>query len=467
MTETALRGIAPSARVRASPAAATGKGGLRRLGMLLLTLSFFCICWTAVRIESFQPGQVFLALAVIVLGVDALGARRSVRIPGKMVVGAAVIAVAGLLSAVFPPSASYLSTRYDPAGPLAIAPLGGSGNLTQLAKFEVALVGVVLAVVLLRPSIAEVRRLAGAWLLSAIVSAAVAASDATGHTSISANLLGYIDINGRQAGLSVQANDLAVSMAIAVPTLLFWAVHGRARTKVAGVAGLGLVAYGSLLAGSRGGFAAMLVATILFVLLTPRLRLPVFVIGIPLLLLAVCITILAFPSALGTIATDLRFAGDLSAASNLGHALSLQQGLLDVQQSPIFGIGFDHLADATEVHLQLLAAGGILALAGYLVYWFAVIRAGLAARHVDIALGSALLASVLTFLALNFVENQVANTYQYVPAALLVGLAAATSELALHKKATARALDNGDRLSDTSHRIASHKDSRDRRSDEH
>lgn len=116
--------------------------------------------------------------------------------------------------------------------------------------------------------------------------------------------------------------------------------------------------------------------------------------------------------------------GELGAASNAVHGLYLQQGLLDIQQSPIYGIGFDHLTEATEVHLQLLAAGGLLGLVGYLVYWFTVVRAGVAARHVDPALATALLVSVLTFLVLNFVENQVADTYLYIPAALLVSLAA-------------------------------------------
>ena len=204
----------------------------------------------------------------------------------------------------------------------------------------------------------------------------------------------------------------------------------------------------------------MLVAAASFVLLTPRLRLPVAIFGIPLVLLAGCVAILAFPSALSTIATDIRFAGDVSAASNVGHVLGLQQGLLDVQQSPLYGIGFDHLTEATEVHLQLLAAGGVLALVGYLMYWFTVIRAGFVSRHVDVALGSALVASVLTFLALNFVENQVANTYQYVAAALVVGLATATSREVVHKKPVPRIAANGRLVSEAALRFDNPSDPR-------
>jgi hypothetical protein len=409
--------------------------GLRRLGSLLLTLSFLTISWNAVRIEGFEPGQILLAVAVAILGLDALGARRTIDIPTAMLVGALLIASAGLLCAVFPVSPSYIGSRFNPISPTTII---SGGNLAQLAKFEVALIGVILAVLLLRPTITEARRLTGAWAISALISAAVAASDASGHTNISARLLGFIDSSGRQAGLTEQANHLAVSMAIVVPVLLYWILHGRARTKIVGALALGLVTYGSLLAGSRGGFAGMLFAVAFFVLLTPRLRLPALLFGIPLLAFAACVAVLAFPSVVTTVATDIRLAGNLGAVSDVAHLFSLQQGLLDVQQSPIYGIGFQVINGATEVHLQLLAAGGVLALVGYLVYWFTVLRAWFAARHIDEALATALVTSILTFLFLNFVESQVADTYLYVPAAILVSLAAAAPREVVRKKVAPR-----------------------------
>ena len=399
---------------------------LRALGTALLTLSFLAISWNAVRLDGFEPGQILLALAVAALGLNALRDRQAIHVPSGMLAGATLIAAAGLMSSVLPAPAQYVSSRFNPSalgaglGSAAVGP----GNLTQLAKFEVALIGVILAVLLLRPSISEVRRLASAWAVSALVSAAVAASDASGHTNISASLLGLVDFSGRQAGLTVQPNHLAVSMALVVPILLFWVVDGGARIKCVGAIALALVAYGSVLAGSRGGAAGMLIAVSLFVLLTPKLRLPALLFGLPLLTLLTCIAFLVFPSILLTIVTDVRLAGGLGPASDAGHALALHQGFLDIQQSPIFGIGYDHLDDATEVHLQLWAAGGILGLLGYLVYWFSVLRASRVAIVVDAPLASALLASVLTFMVLNFLENQVADTYLYVPAALLVSLTA-------------------------------------------
>jgi hypothetical protein len=432
----------------AGPARREGKGLLRRLGLVLLTLSFTSISWNAVRVGGFEPGQILLALAVAVLSLDALQTRRSpFHVPFGMVMGAGLILLAGLLSAILPVSGAYINSRFVLSTPGVLfgnATLGGD-NLTQLGKFEIALIGVILAVLLLSPTIAEARRLAGAWSISALVNAAVAASDASGHTSISAHLLGYIDISGRQAGLTEQANHLAVAMSIVVPVVLFWLLHGRSPIKVAAVLALGLIAYGSLLAGSRGGFVGVLLGAVLFVLLTARVRLGALWFGIPLLLVAAYVAVIAFPSVLSTVAADVRLIGDSGSLSDIGRSLVAQQALLDLQQSPLWGIGFDHLSEAHEVHLQLLAAGGFMALVGYIAYWATVLRRAYVARLVDPALGSALLASVLTFLALNFVENQVADTYLYVPAALLVSLAA------MHRQTLPGDALMGRREGDTSH----------------
>ncbi len=388
-------------------------------------LSFLAIGWNAVRIDGVQPGQGLLAAAVAVLALDALGLRRIGRLPRGMPFGAALIGLAGLLTAIFPPSLAYIAGRFDVSnlgaayGQVAVV----GGNLTQLAKFEAALLGIVIAVLLVRPSVAEVRQLASAWAVSVLVSAIAAASDASGRT-VSARTCSASSISSADSGAQVaQSNHLAVALALAMPVVLFWIVHGKRIAKIFGVAAFGLVAFGSYLAGSRGGFVGVLVAVALFALMTSRIRLKAMLIGTPFLVAVVCMALVASPALFATIATDLRLAGNLGSASNAIHALALQQGILDVQQNPIFGIGFDHLTGATKVHLQLLAAGGIIALGGYLIYWLSVFRASLRARVVSPALGSVLLASMLTFLMLNFVENQVA-TLIYVPAALLVGLAA-------------------------------------------
>lgn len=296
------------------------------------------------------------------------------------------------------------------------------GNFTELAKFEVALVAVPLAVAFLRPSASEAKALASAWAISAILNAAAAVGDASGHTSISATLLGYTGLSGRQAGLTEQANNLGAALALTTPVVLYWLSSHKALIKAAGVLTLALFAYSSLLVGSRGDFLALCLAAGLYVLLIGRLQRAVLL--LLLLTSTAAVVLIAFPWVLSIIATDIRLAGQLGAASDAAHATALQQGLSDFQQSPIYGIGFDHLIGASEVHLQLLAAGGITALCGYLVYWATVLKQGYIARQIAPRLASALFATAITFMFLNLVENEVADRYLYIPAAIAVSLVA-------------------------------------------
>lgn len=89
--------VAPRLRAHSS----FGGRGLRRLGFLLLLMSFVSATWNAVRVKNLEPGDILVALAVVVLGVEWLRTRQSVHFPVGMVVGAALIGAAGLMSAVF------------------------------------------------------------------------------------------------------------------------------------------------------------------------------------------------------------------------------------------------------------------------------------------------------------------------------------------------------------------------------
>ena len=80
---------------------------------------------------------------------------------------------------------------------------------------------------------------------------------------------------------------------------------------------------------------------------------------------------------------------------------------------------FNTSDSAHEVHLQLLAAGGLIGLLGYVVYWVSACKLGFRAAKVDQLLAPLLCASIICFLVINFVENQVADLYLYVPVALL------------------------------------------------
>jgi hypothetical protein len=110
-----------------------------------------------------------------------------------MIVGASFIALASVVAALLPPSPQYISGRFVAPDPYAVYgkhSIGGN-NLTQVAKFEVALLLIAVAVTLLWPSSRGVRRLAAAWATSALVGAAVAITDSRGLTHIKTNVGGF------------------------------------------------------------------------------------------------------------------------------------------------------------------------------------------------------------------------------------------------------------------------------------
>ena len=136
---------------RTSSPSESGRGiGLRRLTLAFLTLSFVTISWNGVYIGGFQPGDLILAPTAAAAVVYACQARQGFRIPKGLLAGAALIGLAGVLSALFPPTQQYLNSRYS-APTLGV--VATSGDLTQLFKFEIALVVIVVIVGLLHPTI--------------------------------------------------------------------------------------------------------------------------------------------------------------------------------------------------------------------------------------------------------------------------------------------------------------------------
>lgn len=405
----------PASEKAANSAERPEAGPLRRVAVTLLTLSFFTVTWNAVYVAGVQPADALLLLAFLAAAGSAVQNRHWFRIPRAMLVGASLIGVAGLVSELFPPAPGYLLQRYAPT---AHGLVTSGDDITELFKFEVALLLVPLTVGLLRPSLRELRRLANVWAISALATALVAATDAVHITDWSVRLHGLADTSGRQAGLSAQENHLALALVLTAPIVISWLVSPRFRTRLLAVPALGLMSIGILLSGSRGGFVVALFAVIAACMLAPRLRRVAKWLAVlaPLLLIGVYV----FAGSVFTgIAVQSRLAAGLGANSDYARNLLQSQALHDLQSSPIYGIGYNFLASAHEVHLQLVAAGGAMALSGYGVYWLSTLVRGWQLSRIDQTLAPLLVASVLSFLLINFAENQVADRYLYVPAALL------------------------------------------------
>lgn len=402
------------------------RGGPRLVGAVFLVLALGAISWNAVHIGPLEPGDALLLVAAFALAIDALRRRRAPWMPALMLCGAGLIAASALLTALAPPSASYLSGRVSFPNPYVIYglhSLTSDGDLVSLGKFLVALLLLPMIVQVMEPSRREIRVLAGAWAFSALISAGVAILDASGHTHISADLLGYVPGGGRQAGLSIQPNHLAVALILTTPVVLSWVRSASRVMRLVALPALLVLAAGVLLTSSRGGFVGLLIAAGLTIILVPELRPSPRVLAVVLPLGGMALLGLG-ASLLPELATQSRLAAGLGDLSDAQRALLQTQAIADFSVSPIHGIGFDHVDEAHQVFLQLLAAGGVIGLLGYATYWIGVLRTGLFARRLDPNIASVLLVSSLCFLALNLVENQVTDRYVYVPAALIVGLAA-------------------------------------------
>ena len=390
----------------------------RGVGVGLLALSFFTVTWNGIIIAGLQPSDTFLFLAFGVLGVDALARSSSFRLPVAVVGGAGFVAVAGLITHFRPTTATYETYRFVAGNVLST--LGerryASNNLQQLVKFEIALLVLPAVVALLRPTRREVRLLADCWLASATVNCLLGISDIAGLTSVSQHILGYSDASGRVAGLTAQPNHLAVATVLALPVALTWLV--RPRRRVIGGVLLVILLVGVDVSGSRGGLVAAALAMVTTVVFVRRLHR----VGRGILLLLPLVVALFLELATSLTATSVGGRTDVAASDAERYNLRTQ-ALKDVLHSPVHGIGFDHLFEAHEVHLQVLAAGGLIAFAGFLLYAVGVARRAPLAMRTDPLLGPALAASLLTWFALQFVENQIADRYLYVPVALLLALA--------------------------------------------
>lgn len=394
---------------------------LSRAGTALLTLSLLAITWNGVVIFGLHPADWLLLAAAPFVVAAAVAAGTRPYLPRAMWIAGGIIGLAGALSILFPVPEAYLLTRYyDATVGAAFSVPGTAGNLYALAKFELALLllPLVMGLAVARQTTAE--RFASAFALSALASALVAITDAVGATHIGTGLLHIVDTSGRHSGLAAQENHLAVSVALATPIVLRWLIRPHVGIKLAGLTGVAVIFAGIVVSGSRGGAAGCVLAAVLSVLIVRSLRgarWPLALAG----LLSAAVVIFYSPAS-EFFGTQLRLLGNLGSASDAGRSLLLQEGWADFGQSPAFGIGFYFLTAAHDAFLQLLAAGGIIALLGYLLYWGNALGMGIGMLARGSALGSALLVSVVVFLMLNFVENQIGDLYLYVAPALLVAL---------------------------------------------
>jgi hypothetical protein len=104
------------------------------------------------------------------------------------------------------------------------------------------------------------------------------------------------------------------------------------------------------------------------------------------------------------------------------------EALSDFLARPLTGHGFSQIRDALNIYLQLLQAGGLIALSAFSLFTVGSLRLGWRLAHEPVLSGSmrslavALTVSVLVWLQEGLVQNAIYDRYLYVPAGLLLAM---------------------------------------------
>lgn len=390
--------------------------GFRRCGLSLLGACFAAAPMNAVRLRDLPISDIFLGLSFFILWtgnvVEHRSQRRSFRWPNGLFGASALFVFVGLLNEVAPTSHSYLASRYFGFAELADP---GSSNLLQLSKFLVAVLLLPLVTLYASLSGPEGMRLIRSWLLGTAISALVGVSDLLGLTSIGIVTNAGQNESGRVAGLTIHPNHLAASIAMAVPMVFVFSEPKRRYRRVPWVL-LALLAGGAFASGSRTGQAGVLLSFVGALATQPSLRrmrrltIPFF--G------ALAAAFSVWPNSLYRFLESTRFAGGVAGESNSERAVLRAQGVEDFLHRPILGIGYGHLNEAHEVHIQIAAATGLIGILAALLYFYFAFRATTRALQIDRIVASGILLSLGCWMVLAFTSNLVADRYLYVPVAL-------------------------------------------------
>jgi hypothetical protein len=302
----------------------------------------------ALRVTSFAAlTDVVLVAAATGTIVTAIVVRRPIalrRPDRRLLTGLALIAISGLIGTVFAEHPEK--------------------SLLVMTKFVLAAAGSILVLALWSASADKLRRFCWAWLLGAVLSAAWAVS---GHSP---------KIGGRPQGLATHPNHMGLVCVLGFGLTVGLASSTVGRQRLAAqVAVLPLVA-GGLLSGSRAAVLGMIVVVPLWSVLSGRWALAWrFLLAGVVLVVALGLGLLHLPANNGA----TRLLGDRSSAeSNAERVQDLQLSIDRFVRHPLTGEGFEFSQEAHNIYLQVLVAGGPVALLGLGLVVSSVLRPGLA-----------------------------------------------------------------------------------------
>jgi len=392
------------------------------LAMAAVAALVFTITWNGLRVGGGAFGDVFLALASAAVLAHVIADKRPLPLPPWLCVAGIGFFLAGLLSLVFPPPMDVVQRSVVAVTTIKLQDGGFGltvfpGNVSTLVKYEVSLILIPLLIATVGTTGRRCLRLMNLWAAGAVINAGVALADYAGVAHITPVAIA----NNRSAGLTVQANYLALTCVIAIPLAMLWFGRSR-RWTLAGLLALPVLLGGVYASGSRAGTVAALLAVVGTLVVVPRFR-PGLRFVLPVGGMAI-ILLLMFTSTGARILHQVRLASsNTTSVSNYQRTVAAQVALEQISARPIEGVGFSVIANAHDIYLELLDAGGIIALGAFLVFLgglWRTLRRSRAGPLRDEAAVCAL--AIVVWLANGVFDNQLADKYLYVVPGLLYAI---------------------------------------------
>jgi hypothetical protein len=400
-----------------------------RWAYIAMGAALLAITWNGFR---FAGGAVANVLLVPAFGLAVLRTavlRKPIPFPPWLFAAALGFVLAAMLRLIFQPDSSTLNdilvhyrtlpTAVGLDQPLVLVQ---RSDLLALAKVLVSMVVVPVLIASVATTPRRIERLLDIFVFSAVINAAVGLIDWAGF-----HIAPIVAGQGRSAGLTIHPNYLALTCTIAIPLALMWIGRGG-RWRTAGFTCTGLLLAGAYASGSRAGAVTAVLGVIATMLVIPRLRT-----GLGWTVPAVGMALLAlFYFAGDQILEQIRISGDVGTAINTAGSDTQRSQLASLAISqfgarPVSGVGFSVIADAHSIYLQLLAAGGVIAMLSFLTYVGGLARSvwlAMSGPQRDVA--AAMSISIGMWLVNGIIDNQLVDKYLYVVPGLLIALSYVT-----------------------------------------
>ena len=390
-----------------------------RIAYAAVALFVLVVTWNGFRLGGGAVANAFMVLAFLAFIARVLTTRQPVPVPPWLVAAGGGFVLAAMLNIIFPPDAhlinlTLLSYRILPQGAIP-GYLVPRSDLLELATFLLAFLVIPVMIASVANTVERIERLIDLLIVSATVNAAVGCIDWAGL-----HIAPYPADAGRSAGLTLHPNYLALTCTIAVPLALLWVARGG-RWRGFGVVAIGLLLAGTYVSGSRAGTVSALLALTVTVALIPRLRRALAFV-VPVIGMAL-VAALAFTNAGQQALEQVRLSGADTSGSDFSRALVRDVALEQIEARPVQGVGFGVIGDAHNIYLQLLASGGLIAMAAFLTFvggLFNSARHARAGPQPDAV--AAVAVSIGMWLLNGLFDNQVADKYLYVIPGLLVAM---------------------------------------------